>query len=177
MACLLSHRVRLAIPGPPNGSATRAVPARSSGLLGGHIPQAAMAASCVTHEEVWMPHGRPIAARTSQFGKPALQQHPRNEPCAEEPDQQPVRCFDLDYRFVADGDHYSHDRPTKAPQKEAVPPSSYLTPKSMASIWKERRPGSRRLQSQWLPSRLIPHRHRPRAELQPAHELQVDTLR
>jgi hypothetical protein len=23
----------------------------------------------------------------------------------------------------------------------------------------------------WLPSRLIPHRHRPRAELQPAHEL------
>jgi hypothetical protein len=28
-----------------------------------------------------------------------------------------------------------------------------------------------------LPSRLIPHRHRPRAELQPAHELQVDTLR
>ena len=29
----------------------------------------------------------------------------------------------------------------------------------------------------WLPSRLIPHRHRPRAELQPAHELQVDTLR
>jgi hypothetical protein len=30
---------------------------------------------------------------------------------------------------------------------------------------------------QWLPSRLIPHRHRPRAELQPAHEPQVDTLR
>src|SRR5437016_1861573 len=29
----------------------------------------------------------------------------------------------------------------------------------------------------WLPSRLIPHRHRPRTELQPAHELQVDTLR
>ena len=28
-----------------------------------------------------------------------------------------------------------------------------------------------------LPSRLIPHRHRPRAELQPAHELQVDILR
>ena len=28
-----------------------------------------------------------------------------------------------------------------------------------------------------LPSRLIAHRHRPRAELQPAHELQVDTLR
>ena len=28
-----------------------------------------------------------------------------------------------------------------------------------------------------LPSRLIPHRHHPRAELQPAHELQVDTLR
>jgi hypothetical protein len=28
-----------------------------------------------------------------------------------------------------------------------------------------------------LPSRLIPHRHRPRAELQPAHELQVDRLR
>src|SRR5439155_20903028 len=29
----------------------------------------------------------------------------------------------------------------------------------------------------WLPSRLIPHRHRPRAELQPAYELQVDMLR
>src|SRR2546425_12907633 len=29
--------------------------------------------------------------------------------------------------------------------------------------------------ARWLPSRLIPHRHRPRAELQPAHELQVDT--
>src|SRR5437773_7020622 len=29
----------------------------------------------------------------------------------------------------------------------------------------------------WLPSRLIPHRHRPRAELQPAYELQVDTPR
>src|SRR5437867_3252210 len=28
-----------------------------------------------------------------------------------------------------------------------------------------------------LPSRLIPHRHRPRAELQPPHEPQVDTLR
>ena len=47
----------------------------------------------------------------------------------------------------------------------------------LAANFKERRPGSRRLQSQWLPSRLIPHRHRPRAELQPAHELQVDTLR
>jgi hypothetical protein len=33
------------------------------------------------------------------------------------------------------------------------------------------------LQARWLPSRLIPHRHHPRAELQPAHELQVDTLR
>jgi len=32
-------------------------------------------------------------------------------------------------------------------------------------------------QARCLPSRLIPHRHRPRAELQPAHELQVDTLR
>src|SRR4029079_10018733 len=30
---------------------------------------------------------------------------------------------------------------------------------------------------EWLRSRLIPHRHRPRAELQPAHELQVETLR
>ena len=29
----------------------------------------------------------------------------------------------------------------------------------------------------WLPSQLIPHRHRPRAELQPAHELQVDRFR
>jgi len=28
-----------------------------------------------------------------------------------------------------------------------------------------------------LPSRFIPHRHRPRAELQPAHDLQVDPLR
>jgi hypothetical protein len=28
-----------------------------------------------------------------------------------------------------------------------------------------------------LPSRLIPHRHRSRAEFQPAHELQVDMLR
>src|SRR5262249_24955663 len=35
----------------------------------------------------------------------------------------------------------------------------------------------RRLQSRWLLSRLIPHRHRPRAELQPTHELQVDMLR
>jgi hypothetical protein len=32
-------------------------------------------------------------------------------------------------------------------------------------------------QARWLPSGLVPHRHRPRAELQPAHELQVDTLR
>jgi hypothetical protein len=32
-------------------------------------------------------------------------------------------------------------------------------------------------QAPWLPFRLIPHRHRPRAELQPAHELQVDMLR
>ncbi len=31
-------------------------------------------------------------------------------------------------------------------------------------------------EAQWLPSRLIPHRHRPRGELQPAHEPQVDTL-
>ena len=29
----------------------------------------------------------------------------------------------------------------------------------------------------WLPSRLVPHCHCPRAELQPAHELQVDILR
>jgi spore coat protein A len=29
----------------------------------------------------------------------------------------------------------------------------------------------------WLTSRLIPHRHRPRAEFQPAHEPQVDVLR
>ena len=33
------------------------------------------------------------------------------------------------------------------------------------------------LKKEWLPSRLIPHRHRPRAELQPAYELQVETLR
>ena len=32
-------------------------------------------------------------------------------------------------------------------------------------------------QVRWLSSRFIPHRHRPRAELQPAYELQVDTLR
>src|SRR5215204_3366421 len=31
--------------------------------------------------------------------------------------------------------------------------------------------------ARWLPARLIPHRHRPRAELPPAHELQVDMLR
>jgi hypothetical protein len=37
--------------------------------------------------------------------------------------------------------------------------------------------GGHRLQFRWLPSRLIPHCHRPRAELQPAHELQVDMLR
>src|ERR671918_1569868 len=30
------------------------------------------------------------------------------------------------------------------------------------------------LKPEWLPSRLISHRHRPRPELQPAHELQVD---
>src|SRR5215813_12025961 len=29
----------------------------------------------------------------------------------------------------------------------------------------------------WLPSRLIPHRHRPGAKLEPARELQVDALR
>jgi hypothetical protein len=33
------------------------------------------------------------------------------------------------------------------------------------------------LTSRWLPSRFITHRHRPRAELHPAHELQVDTPR
>src|SRR5688572_3021254 len=32
-------------------------------------------------------------------------------------------------------------------------------------------------QARWLPSRLIPHRDCPRAELQPAHEPQVDMLR
>src|SRR5262249_25638934 len=37
--------------------------------------------------------------------------------------------------------------------------------------------GERRLQSRWLSSRLIPHRHRPGAELKPAYELQVDMLR
>ena len=31
--------------------------------------------------------------------------------------------------------------------------------------------------TRWLPSRFIPHCHCPRAELQPAHELQVDTIR
>jgi hypothetical protein len=42
---------------------------------------------------------------------------------------------------------------------------------------------ARQLQAQvrrparWLPSRLVSHRHRPGAELQPAHELQVDRLR
>jgi hypothetical protein len=36
---------------------------------------------------------------------------------------------------------------------------------------------SRRGRGVGLPSRLIPHRHHPRAELQLAHELQVDTLR
>src|SRR5919198_1128004 len=32
-------------------------------------------------------------------------------------------------------------------------------------------------QARWRPSWLIPHRHRPGAELQPVQELQVDTLR
>jgi hypothetical protein len=32
-------------------------------------------------------------------------------------------------------------------------------------------------QARWLSSRLIPHRHHTRAELQPAHELQIDALR
>lgn len=41
---------------------------------------------------------------------------------------------------------------------------------------KEQKPGKRH-EAFLLPSQLIPHRHRPRAELQPAHELQVDTLR
>jgi hypothetical protein len=36
----------------------------------------------------------------------------------------------------------------------------------LAALWKE-----------LLPSRLILHRHRPGAELQPAHQFQVDTLR
>src|SRR5688572_5568425 len=35
-----------------------------------------------------------------------------------------------------------------------------------STVWKE-----------WLPSWLIPHGHRPRSELLPAHELQVDRLR
>src|SRR5437870_6736399 len=39
------------------------------------------------------------------------------------------------------------------------------------------RPSPTAARTRSLPSRLIPHRHRPRAELQPAHELQVDTLR
>jgi len=37
--------------------------------------------------------------------------------------------------------------------------------------------GQRVVAPRWLPSRLIPHRHCPRAELQPAYELQVETLR
>src|SRR5207249_1026037 len=48
-------------------------------------------------------------------------------------------------------------------------PASFLT-LTHQTVWGQRFDG-------WLPSRLIPHRHRPRAELQPAHELQVDTLR
>src|SRR4029453_19325702 len=39
------------------------------------------------------------------------------------------------------------------------------------------RPPEFAARSSSLPSRLIPHRHRPRAELQPAYELQVDMLR
>ena len=38
-------------------------------------------------------------------------------------------------------------------------------------------PQLRRHEAFLLPSRLIPHRHCPRAEFQPAHELQVDPLR
>src|SRR5919204_3394201 len=33
------------------------------------------------------------------------------------------------------------------------------------------------LEARWLSARLIPHRHRPRAELQPAHEFQIDMIR
>ena len=40
-----------------------------------------------------------------------------------------------------------------------------------------RRPPLRRHEVLLLPSRLISHRHRSRAELQPAHQLQVDPLR
>jgi hypothetical protein len=40
-----------------------------------------------------------------------------------------------------------------------------------------RRPQLRRHDAFLLPSRLVPHRHCPRAELQPADELQVDMLR
>jgi hypothetical protein len=40
-----------------------------------------------------------------------------------------------------------------------------------------RQPQLRRHETFLLPSRLVPHRHRPRAELQPAHELQVYRLR
>ena len=47
-----------------------------------------------------------------------------------------------------------------------VPPRSVIAFATSHSRW-----------GRWLPSRLIPHRHRPRAELQPAHEPQVDTLR
>src|SRR5213075_1038544 len=50
--------------------------------------------------------------------------------------------------------------------------STSVTPTAMPSAIKNERPAKCT-----LPSRLIPHRHRPRAELQPAHELQVDTLR
>jgi hypothetical protein len=105
------------------------MPARSSGWLDGRIAQPAMPASCMTHEEIRMPNGRPIAARTTQQAKTARKQHPRHGPYAKEPDHQPARCFGLDQRFVADGDHNSRDGPAKPPQKEMVPPLSHLTPK------------------------------------------------
>ncbi len=44
-------------------------------------------------------------------------------------------------------------------------------------LWGHLRRGILAQRPRWLPSQLIPHRHRPRAELQPAHELQDDTLR
>ena len=37
--------------------------------------------------------------------------------------------------------------------------------------------GASTVKARWLPSRLISHRHRTRAELQPAHQVQVDMLR
>ena len=45
---------------------------------------------------------------------------------------------------------------------------------TLAALLEAKDPAGSGEQARWLPSRPVPHRHRPRAERQPAHELQVD---